>query len=75
MQRIPVSSSNLAAVGYDDAGRVLEVEFNNGAVYQYKQVPRAIFDDLITTANTGGSVGQYFNQHVKKAGFTYVQIR
>ncbi len=39
MNRVPVSSSNLAAVGYDPAGKVLEIEFLNGSIYQYFNVP------------------------------------
>lgn len=37
MKRIPVSSTNVASVGYEN--QVLEVEFLNGSVYQYFYVP------------------------------------
>ena len=37
MYRIPVSSSNLASVGYE--GGILEIEFKSGSVYQYSGVP------------------------------------
>lgn len=33
MNRVPVSSSNLRAVGYDPNTRTLEVEFLNGGLY------------------------------------------
>ena len=39
MYRQPVSSSNLASVGYDASSMTLEVGFNNGSVYQYYNVP------------------------------------
>ena len=39
MERTPVSSSNIAAIGYDPDSGVLEVEFTNGAVYSYSGVP------------------------------------
>ena len=42
MKRVPVSSSNLASVGYDPELRVLEVEFHNHTVYQYRNVPHHI---------------------------------
>jgi hypothetical protein len=58
MKRVPVSSSNIASVGYDDKTHTLEVEFHSGHVYQYFDVPRTIFDGLLSA----GSVGQYFNQ-------------
>lgn len=35
MQRTPVTSSNLASVGYDTSHRILAVGFRNGSVYQY----------------------------------------
>ena len=35
MMRIPVASSNVATVGYDEATNTLEVEFKDGSVYQY----------------------------------------
>ena len=39
-QLVPVSSSALRAVGYDDSREILEIQFNNGAVYRYYGVPR-----------------------------------
>ncbi len=39
MDRTPVSSSNLASVGYDSESMVLEIEFLNGSVYQYFDAP------------------------------------
>ncbi len=35
MDRIPVSSSFLAAVGYNAETQTLEVEFRSGRIYQY----------------------------------------
>ncbi|WP_049629345.1 KTSC domain-containing protein [Cellvibrio sp. pealriver] len=59
MQRQSVSSSNVASVGYDEG--TLEVEFNNGAVYQYFDVPQHIFEELVGAA----SVGAYLAAHIK----------
>ena len=39
IERTPVSSSALRSVGYDQEQRVLEIEFTNGAVYQYLDIP------------------------------------
>ena len=47
MNRIPVSSSNVAAVWYDPKTLTLEVEFHNGSVYQYFDVPQTIYDGLM----------------------------
>lgn len=59
--RSPVSSSNLASVGYDMTSSVLEVEFKNGSVYQYLNVPRGTYDALLGAASVGG----YFNANVR----------
>jgi len=61
MERQPVSSSNLASVGYDPNSEILEIEFRDGGVYQYYSVPQFVYDRLMTA----GSLGQFFNSQVK----------
>jgi hypothetical protein len=61
MDRYPVISTNLATVGYDDIAGMLEVEFKNGRVYQYLDVPRMHFDAILRA----GSPGEYFNANIK----------
>jgi hypothetical protein len=46
MERDPVTSSSLASVGYDARYGMLEVEFNNGEVYQYGNVPEYVYEDF-----------------------------
>lgn len=58
MERTPVISSNVASVGYDDATQTLEVEFHGGAVYQYFDVPRTVFDGLMAADSKGGFMHQ-----------------
>jgi hypothetical protein len=43
MNRQNVNSSNLASVGYDETSNTLEVEFNNGGIYQYFNVPESVY--------------------------------
>jgi KTSC domain len=71
MNRIPVSSSNLLSVGYDQTTQTLEIEFLHGGVYQYSGVPSSVYDDLMTAE----SHGTYFDRHIKKAGYDYQKIR
>ena len=47
MNRTPVSSSNLASVGYDPENRILEIEFHGGSIYQYFSVPESKYEGLI----------------------------
>jgi hypothetical protein len=53
MNRIPVVSSNVSSVGYDPATQTLEVEFSNGNVYQYFDVPEPVYQQLIQAASLG----------------------
>jgi len=41
VKRSRVVSSSVAAVGYDEESRILEVEFVDGRVYRYVDVPPA----------------------------------
>lgn len=56
-----VDSSNIAAIGYDEDSQTLQVEFHNGTLYQYFDVPEMIYDGM----DHSSSVGQYLNQQVK----------
>ena len=69
MERSPVSSSNIRSVGYDSESSILEVEFNNGSVYQYVGVPRAEFDGLMSAA----SPGTYINENIKRR-YSYAKL-
>jgi hypothetical protein len=63
MERIPVSSSNVASIGYDADTQTLEVEFNSNTIYQYYGVPAHVYEELMNA----GSKGQYLNSNIKKA--------
>lgn len=70
MNRQPIDSSNLRSVGYDPEGQVLELEFNNGSLYQYLSVPESVHTGLVAAS----SAGRYFNENIKNV-FRYTQIR
>lgn len=70
MNRVPVSSSNLSSVGYEEPAQVLEIEFNGGAVYQYFNVPQRIHQELMNAS----SHGKYFHRHIKD-NYSYDQIK
>jgi hypothetical protein len=56
-----VASTTLAAIAYDEAQRLLQVEFRNGAVYHYFGVPMAVHRALLGAP----SKGSYFNQSIR----------
>ena len=71
MQRTPVTSSNIASIGYDPDEKVLEVEFLDGSVYQYHGVPETHYRNLMVAS----SHGTYLDTYIKKGGFRYVKVR
>lgn len=54
MERDIVASSNLASVGYDRSTEILEVEFLDGSIYQYFNVPQSIYEQLMQAPSKGG---------------------
>lgn len=54
-------SSMLKTVGYDDKENCLTVTFANGGTYKYKDVPKTVFNELISAE----SEGKYFLANVK----------
>ncbi len=49
VERELVESKALVSIGYDACDRVLEVEFRGARLYQYFDVPPAVFDWLMRT--------------------------
>ena len=69
MDRYSVASSNISAVGYDEQFETLEVEFLNGSIYQYYNVPRNLYEQLMQA----GSKGRFLNTYIKNA-YPYSRI-
>ena len=69
MERTPVTSSNIQSIGYDSESSILEVEFNNGRVYQYSGVPESEYEGLMNAS----SHGTYLNANIK-GHYPYTQI-
>ena len=65
-----VTSSNIAAIAYDDSSSTLGVKFNSGSEYHYFSVPRSVFDAF----RRAPSKGQFFDTEVKKKPYRYQQI-
>jgi len=61
LERTFVKSVILRSVGYDDAKKILEIEFCSGLVYQYAGVPPKIYADLMHS----GEIGKYFSEKVR----------
>lgn len=59
--RKKVDSSALRSVGYLASERLLDVEFANGSIYRYAQVPKDAFENMMKAP----SVGKYFMLHIR----------
>lgn len=56
-----VASSSLSRVAYEPNSMVMSVEFHNGTVYEYFDIPQTLFEQLVAA----GSAGQFLVQNVK----------
>ena len=63
MDRDPVQSSNVISVGYDEATQTLEVEFRNGGIYQYYNVPAQLAAQFLEAP----SKGQFIHAYIRNA--------
>ena len=63
IKRTQVDSSNLNSIGYDVKTKILEIQFNEGSIYQYYQVPQEIYVGLMKAE----SHGQYFSALIRGA--------
>lgn len=69
MDRTPVTSSNVAEVGYDSPSMTLEVLFLNGTLYQYFDIPEILHQELIQS----DSIGRFLNSNIKN-NYRYTKL-
>lgn len=70
MKRLPVNSSNINSIGYDDELKVLEIEFEDCSIYQYFSVPSYEYNNLISA----DSHGSYLSKNIKDS-YEFERIR
>ena len=51
MKHIPVVSSNIASLAYEDG--TMEVKFKNGGLYRYREVPPEAWNRFISATSPG----------------------
>ena len=59
MEKQPVASSNVRAVGYDPGTQTLEIEFLNGSIYQYYGVPDHMHTQMMQESSKGSFLHLY----------------
>jgi ATP-dependent DNA helicase RecG len=70
MKMISVVSTTLRTVGYDAQRQLLQIEFHNRSLYQYFEVPQAVYEELMQAS----SKGAYFNRSIR-SHFDYVLVK
>ena len=60
--REPVQSSAIAKVGYSKRRHILEIEFVNGAVYRYFDIPLSVHRDLMSAE----SKARFYDSNIRK---------
>jgi hypothetical protein len=63
-----VESSALRSVGFSKRRHILEIEFTNGAIYRYVDVPPSVYRDLLSA----DSKARYYDLNIKR---NYQSIR
>lgn len=63
MKRTEVESSNIKSVGYNKKGKILEVEFKNGSIYHYRNVPVKSVQDFLEAP----SIGKFFSANIRNS--------
>ena len=59
MELRKVKSSNIDSVGYENEN--LYIQYQSGAIYKYKNVPKIIYESLMDS----DSKGRYMNSSIK----------
>ena len=70
MIRQPVSSSNIKSVGYDPDSTLLEIEFHDGSIYQYSNVPQSVHTALMAAV----SLGSFLHKNIR-GKYSYRKVR
>jgi hypothetical protein len=70
MKTTTVDSTTIRTIGYDAKRQLLQIEFQNHSVYQYFDVPEAVYEELIQSP----SKGTYFNQCIRPE-FDFAQVK
>ena len=61
--RVQVSSSAISRVGYSRRQRLPEIEFPNGAVYRYLEVPAQSYGELMAVSSKAGYCDNNIRHH------------
>jgi hypothetical protein len=61
MNMIPVSSSAISSIGYDESTGRMRIRFTSGNAYDFCRVPAELFARFMRSA----SKGDFYNSHIR----------
>ena len=67
---IPVNSSQISYIGFDDENNKLYVIFKNNKTFEYSDVPYTVWKEL----KSSDSIGSYFTKNIKTK-YQYKEIK
>ncbi len=56
-----VTSQGIVAIGYSQRRQILEIEFTNGAIYRYLEVPASVHRELMSH----DSKAHYYDENIR----------
>lgn len=70
IKREPVTSSNVASIGYSRHLHALEIEFTRGAIYRFLEVPPKVHRDLLAAESKGHFIAEKI-----RGKYRFVRVR
>jgi KTSC domain len=70
MERIKIKSRLITAIAYDIRSSRLEIEFHDGKVEPYTDIPEQVYRNLLSA----DSPGSYYRHHIRESR-PYVRTR
>lgn len=69
IEKVPVTSSNIEAIGYDKETETLRIWFKAGSLYNYEKVPEYIFSEF----KVSPTLGSYF-AGIIKGKYSFIKL-
>lgn len=63
MDRMRTNSCTIISIAYNMSTNTLELQFSDGSLYRYFDVPESVYEGLLRAE----SVGMFFNAHIRDA--------
>ena len=64
MNRVTVNSDVFRSVGHDPEASLMEIEFHDGRLVLYNDVPLSVYEDFVRASERGNMV-EYYDDYIK----------